>query len=48
MKLTKYRQYLERTAREIKGETDYDKWGDRLIIAVVLLLPLWIIVRAMF
>lgn len=26
MKYTKYRKYLERTERELKGENDFDKW----------------------
>lgn len=50
MKYTKYREYLERTARELKGEpevNDWDKWGDRLIVVAILLLPLYLIVRSL-
>ena len=37
---TKARRHAERM-------TDFDKWGDRLIVAAVILLPAWIIIRAL-
>jgi len=29
-------------------KTDFDKWGDRLIVLAVVLLPVWIIIRALW
>ena len=41
----KFREEMERR-KTAYSKTDWDKWGDRAIVALVMLIPAWIIIRA--